>query len=99
MEGKDERTELERRVGAPAETSAEILRRRVTSEAHIEAAMGDHMGDLMAEAALPGMFASGKTVTGSESGTRGDDMFITFKFDDGSEMTIIGKYQVHANQP
>lgn len=76
----------------------DALERRVSHEADAESALANKIGDLMAEAALPGVFASGKTVVGSESGLRGNQMFITFRFDDGSDMTIIGDYQVLANQ-
>lgn len=70
---------------------------RVQHEIDVE---GAAMGDAMAEAALPGVFATGKTIANSSSGVdpATGKKFITFGFDDGSSLTFVGAYEVRATK-
>lgn len=63
-----------------------------------EQAIGDALGDAMAEAAWPGVFAGGKQIIATEQQHAGDFDVMRFMFDDGSEMNIVGKFEVRYKQ-
>ena len=75
----------------------ESKRRRVHYEHDMVQAAGDTLGDAMAEAAWPGVFAGGKQIleTKHEKGWNDTDFdVLQFKFSDGSEMNVVGKFQM-----
>lgn len=77
-------------------------RRRVHYEHEIEQAAGDALGDQMAEMAWPGVFASGKQIIHMEhvSGWQNSELdVVMFRFADGSEMNIVGKFEVRYKEP
>ena len=72
-------------------------RRRVHYEHEMEQAAGDVLGDMMAEAAWPGVFADGKQITETrhEKGWKDTDFdVLQFRLSDGSEMNVVGKFEV-----
>jgi len=64
-----------------------------------EEAIANALGDAMAEMAWPGVFAGGKQIIATQSSKAADFDVISFKFSDGSEMNIVGKFEVRYKQP
>jgi len=59
-----------------------------------EEEISNALGDTLAEMAWPGVFTSGKRIIATQSTRRGDFDVMNFKFADGSEMNIVGKFEV-----
>lgn len=63
-----------------------------------ESAVADAMGYAMAEDAWPGVFAGGKQIMATMKTRKGDFDVMSFRFDDGSEMNIVGKFEIRFKQ-
>ena len=59
-----------------------------------EEAIGNALGDTMAEMAYPGVFAGGKQIIATQTSKAADFDVLSFKFSDGSEMNVVGKFEV-----
>lgn len=68
---------------------------RVSHESDAEVALSEAMGDALAEAAWPGVFAGGKQIiaTAAYKDPRHGDV-LNFTFDDGTQMNIVGQFSV-----
>ena len=64
-----------------------------------EEAIGNALGDTMAEMAYPGVFAGGKQIIATQTSKAADFDVLSFKFSDGSEMNVVGKFEVRYKQP
>lgn len=72
----------------------DALARRVTHEIDVDLSGIDAQTGL----ALPGVFASGKQVVAAQGGEQPPHgKFVRLVFDDGSDMTFIGDFQVKVN--
>ena len=59
-----------------------------------EEAIATALGDAMAEMAWPGVFSGGKQIIATQSSKAADFDVLSFKFNDGSEMNVVGKFEV-----
>lgn len=64
-----------------------------------EEEIGNALGDTLAEMSWPGVFTSGKRIIATQTTRRGDFDVLNFKFADGSEMNIVGTFEVRYKQP
>jgi hypothetical protein len=64
-----------------------------------EEALGNEIAEAQAEAALPGVFASGKKVIETSSWRDHNGMNLLLRFDDGSSMKFSGTFTVEAQAP
>jgi hypothetical protein len=73
----------------------------VTDRVHWEneEEISNALGDTLAEMAWPGVFTSGKRIVATQTSKRADFDVMNFKFADGSEMNIVGKFEVRYKQP
>lgn len=74
-------------------------RPRITVDAEDVAATGapsliDVMADAAAEQAWPGVFSAGKTITETSAYKDGDVKVLRFGFSDGSQMNVVGQFEV-----
>jgi len=59
-----------------------------------EEQIAEALGDAMAEMAWPGVFAGGKQIIATKHERMADFDVLQFKFSDGSEMNVVGKFEV-----
>jgi len=59
-----------------------------------EQSVGDALGDVMAEMAWPGVFAGGKQITATQHTKQASFDVLSFTFNDGTQMNVIGKFEV-----
>jgi hypothetical protein len=71
---------------------------RIESES-TEIALADKLAEQVAEQAWPGVFSGGKQIIASIASKIGGQDVLRFKFDDGSEMNIVGTFEVRYKTP
>jgi hypothetical protein len=52
------------------------------------------LGDALAESAWPGVFAGGKQIVATESRSENELDVLSFTFNDGSQMNVVGLFSV-----